>query len=628
MTIFIRAFFLALCLPIAVFADKAPVTSFKVAAVEFNPTIMAFEKNIPPLVSAAENAAKNGAKLIVLPELSNSGYLYNSREQINPYLDTIPGKVTNALEKVAKQYQTYIVVGISERDPITNLAYNSAALIGPNGYVGKYRKNQLNVSDTRWAARGNLGYPIFNTPLGKIAMVICYDDVYLQSLLMPSLRGANIIAYVTASDRLPLNQPGAKTNHSTIARVTTLPGWVGTYVVASTRTDNETNPATQVTTHYDGGASIWDPAGHQLAQAPVSPLSHPSAPMTIYATVDRALYDNPAKAVLAERRRPELYGVIALYRAPGDPDASTKSHDVHAITLQYTPTKNNKTENLEKIKTLLKGKQFNLLVLPENSLLGDGLTALMLKNAAETMQGDSVKKMQSLAKNNHAMIIFSMPEKENQHFYEAAIIIDASGNIIGNYHKTHLNLEDKTWATAGNDLPVFNTPLGRVGLMIGDEVRVPDVSTVMAVKRADIIAIPTEWHGEYGGRVETDPGLLIKPFPKNSMFMWFDVAVFSQTKTLVANYVGGPENDLGSSGLYSNDPVQGHFPPILADDKTPQAFQVDFATLDDATQWMNQWDYIIGRRPELITPEIMPMDSIYFHRWQVTTEVAKKRSSK
>ncbi len=75
-------------------------TPFKVAAVEFNPIFMEFEKNIDGAVKAAAEAAATGAKLIVMPEAAISGYIYKDREQFLPYMDTVPGKTTDALSAV------------------------------------------------------------------------------------------------------------------------------------------------------------------------------------------------------------------------------------------------------------------------------------------------------------------------------------------------------------------------------------------------------------------------------------------------------------------------------------------------------------------------------------------------
>jgi len=134
---------------------------FKVAAVEFNPEFMEFEKNIVGACAITEEAAKNGAKLIVLPETAISGYIYRDLEQFLPYMDTVPGKTTDALAKVTAKYGCYVAIGIAEVDPDTGLTYNAGALVGPKGYIGKYRKNGLNPSDILWFVPGNTGHPVF-----------------------------------------------------------------------------------------------------------------------------------------------------------------------------------------------------------------------------------------------------------------------------------------------------------------------------------------------------------------------------------------------------------------------------------------------------------------------------------
>ena len=72
--------------------------------------------------------------------------------------------------------------------PTGGLGYNTAALIGPQGYIGKYRKHGLNAQDQRWVAVGNLGFPVFDTELGRISMLICYDDTYWQYARLAALQ--------------------------------------------------------------------------------------------------------------------------------------------------------------------------------------------------------------------------------------------------------------------------------------------------------------------------------------------------------------------------------------------------------------------------------------------------------
>jgi predicted amidohydrolase len=104
---------------------------FKVAAVEFNPAFFEFEQNIPRIAAIIEQSAQAGAKIIVLPETATSGYIYKDRKQFDPFLDSIPGKTTDAIEKITKQYDCYVTIGIAEIDRSTGLAYNTGALVGP-----------------------------------------------------------------------------------------------------------------------------------------------------------------------------------------------------------------------------------------------------------------------------------------------------------------------------------------------------------------------------------------------------------------------------------------------------------------------------------------------------------------
>jgi len=201
---------------------------FKVAVVEFNPEIFEFDRNVERACEVIDEAASNGARLIVLPEAALSGYIYRDLEQFLPYMDSVPGRGTDAIAEITSKHNCYVAIGVAEHDPGTSLTYNTGALIGPEGYIGKYRKVGLNPSDVLWFIPGNTGYPVFETELGNIAMVICYDDTYWEPARLPAVKGADIIAYICSSDRV-LSGPGgtAQGNHSTIAAVQQLCSWNG-----------------------------------------------------------------------------------------------------------------------------------------------------------------------------------------------------------------------------------------------------------------------------------------------------------------------------------------------------------------------------------------------------------------
>lgn len=605
--------FFSLCL-----TWMAHSASFKVASVEFNPKLMEFEKNIIKIHELTEQAAKQGAKLIVFPEMASTGLIYHDRAQINPFLDTIPGKTTKNIEAICQKYQVYVVVGIAEIDPNSHLSYNSAALIGPDGYIGKYRKNGLNALDEKWASRGNLGVPVFETTLGKIALLICYDNTYLEYLLLASVRGADIIAYITSPGRLLARDPGAIFNHSTIANITTLSEWLGTYIVASSRSNIEINPITHQQIYYVGGASIWDPQGNKLAQAGIASYDTPLPEEIIYAKIDTDYFKNDAKNILEKRRKPSLYESLNLSKTPINLEASSSSKHINALILQYSPQEFNKQQNLKIIQNLIHKsarQNFNLLVLPQNSLIGSTNPKDMI-NQAEQLEGESFQKLSQLAKSHHCFIVFSMPEIDHDKYYSSVILINDQGKISAVYHKSHLNDEESQWATEGQEIPVFDTKLGRIGFMIGDEVRIPDLSNVMAMKRADMIIIPSAWNGNYGTPIRVDPKLLKKTYPQYTMTFWYNIAKFSQAYTLVANYVGGKQNYQGSSALYSLDPVEDHYIPITASNQKEQTLYVSFDTLGKKDWWINQQYLIDGKRSELHAPLTLDYSSPCFKNWR------------
>ncbi|RTK99623.1 MAG: carbon-nitrogen hydrolase family protein [Proteobacteria bacterium] len=588
----------------------------KVASVEFNPKFMQLDSNINGIVDAVINAAQNNAKLIVLPEAATTGYIYKDRQQLAPYLDTIPGKTTDAIAKVTNKYHTYVAIGIIEKDSATGIVYNSAALIGPNGYIGKYRKNQLNPSDNMWSSRGNLTFPVFDTEIGKIALLICYDDTHLQSLLIPNLRGADILAYITSSDILPKFEKGSNTNHSTIGNISSISGWVGINVVASNRTGNEINPLTGAITHFVGGASIWDNNGNLLNSASVSTWTNPGQPQTIYATLDTNK-PNIQKEFWLKHRRPDLYQDYNYYRAPIDPSANKIPHQISSLLIQYQPDNDKLDDNYSKIINLIQKNQevFNLVVLPFNSLIGNVIiTKENINKYAEELHGKSYNLAMNLAKQYKTYLLFSMPEQYNGKYYETAILFDYNGNQVGIYRKSHLNDTEQTWATSGNDLPVFNTDLGRVAIMLNDEARIPEIADIYSLRRADLILIPTMYNQtEYGGKVNIPAGIVPNSSDRG-MFVWYDIAKYAQAYTLVANYINGSHHDVGQSAVYSLVPEDGYYAPSISPN-VENAFLVNFTTHANDTLWQNQQNLITGRRSDLAIPLTLDMQSKCFKEW-------------
>jgi predicted amidohydrolase len=604
-------------------AFSQPATPFKVAAIEFNPAFKQREQNFPAIEAAVKEAADNQAKLVLFPEMGTTGYLYGSREEIAPFVDTIPGKTSQFLADVAKKYNVYIVAGMPEVDPVTDMYYNAAVFVGPDGLIGKYRKNNLFLLESAWAAQGDLGSPVFDTPLGRISIVICYDDYYYQSVRLAALKGADLIAFIASSGRMLDPDPAMAGVHISISDVQQQAAMNGVFVVATNRTNIERNDTLGIGVHYLGGASIWNPLGKNLAQAPVSTQKgqalRDEKTNILYGEIDPQLYDNANKALLS-RRRPELYRDIVLNMSPRPMLASTRSHTVDAILVQYAPKSGDLAANTARIDELLQHSATlatNLIVFPELSLTGPAPSAEQGRSLAN-LQPDIDAYFASVARHYDSYVVYSAVAKENDTFSKLATLLAPNGEIVGRYRKTHLNEAESEWLAPGDSLPVFKTDIGRIGMLIGDDALFPEAADVLAVKRADIIAVSAAWTGQYGMADGLDKGFLVKPYPANTNLIWYATAKITQSYLLAANFTGTSAKYLGSSGLYSLDPVNGYYPPIVAPQDSEEGLTVNFQTIAPSTWWTSQQYIIDGRRPELYVPLVLDQTGACFQSWQAS----------
>ena len=597
---------------IATFCSLSYAIEVKVAAVEFNPVEQNLQANIDAVIVKVSTASQNGAKLIVLPEVAATGWIIAGKND----LDTIPGKVTAAMAKITKKYNNYVVIGLYELDPKTGMTHNAAALIGPKGYIGKYRKNQLPPGDFDTAAPGNLGFPVFDTEIGRIAILICFDDSRLQSLLVPSLRGIDILAMPIGSDITPKFEKASIGNHSTIGNIATLSPWLGINTIATNQVGIVKAP--HFVDQFVGGSSIMNSDGKQLASSIASTWTQPRDPQIIYATIDTSK-KSEQKDFWLKHRRPELYGVYNLYKAPNDPAANRTQNQISALLVQYDPVNGDVDANSRKIDALIKSNPngFNLTVLPFNSFLGNiKLDKNNIAQYAESLEGKSVTLASNLAKKYSTYLLFSMPETNAGKFYETAILFDFNGKQVGIYRKTHLNDVERQWAAAGNELPVFSTnDLGRVAIMLNDEVRIPELAEVHALNRADLILISASYNGKEYGREVNIPKGLVPEASNRGMVMWFDIAKYSQAYTLVANYLPRDTNGFNASALYSLVPEEGYYPPNIAPMRE-LAHQVLFQTHMEKNLWIDQQKYVVGRRYDLAAPLTLDTQSTCFKEWQ------------
>jgi predicted amidohydrolase len=174
---------------------KSPV---RVAVVQFNPQVGLdnLESNAAAARQRLHQAVKEGANLIVLPELATTGYCFDSREEAFAHAEPVPdGRTVRGWIAFAKENQVYIVGCLPEVDG--QQLFDTAVLVGPEGYVGKYRKTHLWNEEKLFFTPGNLGFPVFDTRIGRIALLVCWDIWFPETARIVSQLGADIICIPT-----------------------------------------------------------------------------------------------------------------------------------------------------------------------------------------------------------------------------------------------------------------------------------------------------------------------------------------------------------------------------------------------------------------------------------------------
>ncbi len=165
----------------------------RVAAVQTDPELGRLERNLAGIEAAIERAE---ADLVVFPESALSGYGFQDRVAVVACAQTIPGPAVDRVADVCRRTGAHAIFGLFERDG--DRLFNSAAVVGPAGLIGRYRKSHLPfLGADRFVDPGDLGYPVFETPVGRLGVLICYDMSFPETSRSLKLDGAQVICVIT-----------------------------------------------------------------------------------------------------------------------------------------------------------------------------------------------------------------------------------------------------------------------------------------------------------------------------------------------------------------------------------------------------------------------------------------------
>lgn len=266
-----------------------------VAVAQIEPQLAENERNLDACLARMDEAATAGAQLLVLPECAIPGYMFDSADEALPFAEEIPGQTTETLERECRRLGLHVVCGLLERDG--DALRNTAVLVGPDGLIGTYRKTHLPfLGVDRFVTPGD-ALPVFETPLGRIGIEICYDLRFPEVTRTLALKGADIVAH-------PTNFPMAakiQTELITLARAAEN----RIYLLTANRVGKERWG------EFCGWSQIVNPFGKRLAEADEREETLLVGEVDVEKARDKDyVIPGEYELYLFGHRRPELYGAL------------------------------------------------------------------------------------------------------------------------------------------------------------------------------------------------------------------------------------------------------------------------------------------------------------------------------
>ena len=233
------------------------------------------EDNMQRLREGVTRLAQKGAQLVVLQELHNSLYFCQTEDVRNFDLaETIPGPSTEFFGALAKQLGVVIVTSLFERRA-PGLYHNTAVVMERDGTIaGKYRKMHI-PDDPAYYEKfyftpGDIGFQPIDTSVGRLGVLVCWDQWYPEAARMMALAGAELLIYPTAigyeSSDTPEEQQRQREAWTTVQRGHAVAN--GRPVVAVNRVGHESDPSGQTRgIQFWGSSFVAGPQGELLFRA-------------------------------------------------------------------------------------------------------------------------------------------------------------------------------------------------------------------------------------------------------------------------------------------------------------------------------------------------------------------------
>jgi N-carbamoylputrescine amidase len=232
------------------------------------------EPNLAVIEQRVAQAAAGGAKLVLLQELHNGPY-FCQHESVDEFdrAESIPGPSTERLSRLAKKHEVVLVASLFERRA-AGLYHNTAVVFEADGtLIGKYRKMHIpddpGFHEKFYFTPGDLGFAPIQTSVGKLGLLVCWDQWYPEAARLMALAGADLLLYPTAIGWDP-NDAQDEKDRQRMAWILSQRGHAvanGLPVLSCNRTGFEQAPGRDTGTQFWGSSFVAGPQGEILAEA-------------------------------------------------------------------------------------------------------------------------------------------------------------------------------------------------------------------------------------------------------------------------------------------------------------------------------------------------------------------------
>jgi predicted amidohydrolase len=438
-------------------------------------------ENKQKILRLIEQAAQSKPDLIILPECAYPCYFLSSRI-IDNYqtLSAITEQFLSEVSDYAKRFQTFIAIGLPEYIKEKNILYNSAFFIDDQGKeIGRARKSFLWHFDNIWFQSDDQ-YPVFDTKIGKIGIFVCADGRLPEIVRCLALQGAELLLDLTNLVTNGLEKKlwsNPQVDYMLPTRALENKVWI----VAVNKVGIE-----EKSIQYCGRTSFFSPEGKTIATASSDREEILIKDIMLSKSYDKKIGNS---IDVFKHRKPSKYKTLTLpsSRLAFLSDKPRQSNNIiqypfaAIIQTEGASDTENYLQKIEYFYQILKTQEVNIFSFSQNIEIPENQNPYIL---------DSLK---TLTKDKPTLCSIVLEEQEDNKRYKTIFLLE-SGKIIGKYRKTHLQFNEKDKINASeNSYEVYDTNLGRIGMMLDYEGYFPEIARILTLKGAQIIIWPCQF---------------------------------------------------------------------------------------------------------------------------------------